>query len=62
MSHEERSSLLDEIENIRTMIEKLEPEIHRQKKPSWYEFENSRARLVALRKQLARDMEQLHES
>ena len=62
MSHEERSNLLSEIEEIRTTIEKLQPEVHRQEMSSGCELESSRAQLTALRKALARDIEQLHAS
>jgi len=61
MSHRERANLLNEIEEIRTTIEKLEPEVHRQEQCSGFEVQNSRAKLAALRKELAHDMEQLHE-
>jgi len=60
MSHEERSHLLSEIEEIRTTIEKLLPEVHRQERLFGCGFESSRAQLMALRQELARDMEQLH--
>ena len=63
MSHEERTELISEIEEIRTTIERLEPQVHRQEMLFLSSgFESSRAHLTALRKELARDMELLHES
>jgi hypothetical protein len=62
MSHEERTSLLTEIEEIRTTIDKLQPEVHQQEMLFARGLESSRAHLIALRKELARDMEQLHAS
>ena len=59
MSQEDRAHLLSEIEEIRTTIEELEPEVYQQEARG---VETSRSRLLALRKHLARDMEQLHES
>ena len=59
MSRDERENLLSEIEEIRSSIERLEPQVHEQEV---YGAESSRNRLKALRKELARDMEQLHES
>ena len=61
MTNEERDDLLNEIEQIRTSIERLEPEIHDQEARFASAVENSRATLIALRKDLARDMERLHE-
>jgi len=57
MSHEERTHLLNEIEEIRTTIERLQPEVYQQEAKG---SESLRPLLVALRKDLARDMEQLH--
>jgi hypothetical protein len=62
MSHEERTHLLTEIEEIRKTIEKLEPEVHDHERSFGPVLESSRAQLTALRKELARDMEQLHAS
>ena len=62
MSHEERTNLVAEIEEIRTTIEKLQPELHRQERLFGRALESSRAQLTALRKELARDIEQLHAS
>lgn len=62
MSHEERSSLLREIEEIRTLIEKLQPEMYREEMISGCASEGSRSQLIELRKELAREMEQLHSS
>jgi predicted nucleic acid-binding Zn-ribbon protein len=62
MSHEERNSLLNEIEEIRTTIEKLQPEVHQQETMFGRGSVSSRAQLATLRKELARDMEQLHAS
>lgn len=62
MSHEERTNLLNEIEEIRTSIERLQPGLHQQETRFGQESESSRAQLKALRKELARDMEQLHAS
>jgi hypothetical protein len=59
MSHEERARLLNEIEAIRRTIERLQPEVYDQEATG---IESRRALLVALRKDLARDMEQLHAS
>lgn len=59
MSHEERTHLLNEIEEIRKTIERLQPEVYRQEATG---TESRRPLLVALRKDLARDMEQLHAS
>jgi hypothetical protein len=59
MSHEERTRLLNEIEEIRTTIERLQPEVYQQEATG---SESRRPLLVALRKDLARDMEQLHAS
>ena len=59
MSHEDRNHLLIEIEEIRAMIERLQPEVYAQEAAG---SESNRAQLVALRKDLARDVEQLHES
>ncbi|WP_109486361.1 hypothetical protein [Occallatibacter savannae] len=59
MSHEERTHLLHEIEEIRTTIERLQPEVYRQEATG---TDSRRPLLVALRKDLARDMEQLHAS
>lgn len=59
MSHEERTHLLNEIEEIRVTIERLQPEVYRQEATG---SESRRPLLVALRKDLARDMEQLHAS
>lgn len=59
MPKEERDHLLQEIEQIRTTIENLQPyaysELTLAETP-----ESSRARLSSLRKALARDMELLH--
>jgi len=62
MSHEERSNLLTEIEELRMTIERLQPEVRRQEILFGCGLESSRAQLTALRKELARDMEQLHAS
>ncbi len=62
MSDEERRNLLSEIEEVRMRIESLEPELHNQEKLFGRGFQDDRARLAALRKELARDMEQLHAS
>lgn len=62
MPHEERTNLLTEIEEIRATIEKLLPEVHRQEMLFGRGLESSRAQLTALRKELARDIEQLHAS
>jgi len=59
MSHEERTLLLNEIEEIRKTIERLQPEVYKQEETG---TESRRPLLVALRKDLARDMEQLHAS
>lgn len=59
MSHEERIDLLNEIEEIRASIEKLQPLVDQQDVTA---AETGRALLTALRKDLARDMEQLHGS
>lgn len=59
MSHEERTDLLNEIEEIRASIEKLQPQVYNLDVKT---AESGRALLVALRKDLARDMEQLHGS
>jgi hypothetical protein len=59
MSHDERTHLLKEIEEIRTTIERLQPEVYHQEASG---AESRRPLLVALRKDLARDMEQLHAS
>lgn len=65
MSPDERINLLSEIEKIRSTIEtleKLQSEVRQQQ--SWFGggSDSSRTQLVALRKELARDMEQLHAS
>src|SRR3569833_888821 len=57
MSHEERTNLLHEIEEIRTQIERLQPEVYQQEATG---TESRRPLLVALRKELARDKEQQH--
>jgi hypothetical protein len=59
MSHEERTHLLNEIEEIRGNIERLQPEVYQQEATG---TESRRPLLIALRKDLARDMEQLHAS
>jgi len=59
MSHEERTHLLNEIEEIRSNIERLQPEVYQQEATG---TESRRPLLIALRKDLARDMEQLHAS
>ena len=59
MSHEERTHLLNEIEEIRSTIERLQPEVYQQEATG---AESRRLLLVTLRKDLARDMEQLHAS
>jgi hypothetical protein len=59
MSHEERTHLLNEIEEIRSNIERLQPEVYQQELTG---AESRRPLLIALRKDLARDMEQLHAS
>lgn len=59
MSHEERTNLLNEIEEIRSTIELFQPEVNKLEAGG---AEGGRALLVALRKDLARDMEQLHAS
>jgi len=59
MSHEERTHLLNEIEEIRTRIERLQPEVYKQEATG---AESRRPLLIALRKDLARDMDQLHAS
>ena len=55
MSNQEREHLLEEIDEIRTNIQKLEPEVYE------LGLETSHAQLTSLRKELARDMERLHE-
>jgi hypothetical protein len=65
MSHEERINLLSEIDKIRSTIETLEKlQSAVCRRPSWFGSgsETSRTQLAALRKELARDMEQLHAS
>jgi hypothetical protein len=57
MSSEERIELLIEIEEIIATIERLQPEVYAQEAAG---ARSDRARLVALRKDLARDVEQLH--
>ena len=59
MSGDERENLLSEIEEIRSSLERLEPKVHEQEVQG---TESSRSRLKVLRKQLARDIEQLHEN
>jgi hypothetical protein len=59
MSHEERTHLLNEIEEIRTSIERLQPAVYSLEATG---EQSGRAVLIALRKDLARDMEQLHAS
>ena len=59
MSHEERNNLLSEIEEIRSTIERLQPDALEKE---MHGAESGRAQLKALRKELARDMEQLHAS
>jgi hypothetical protein len=59
MSHEERNELLIEIEEIRATIERLQPQVYAQEAAG---AESDRPHLVALRKDLARDVEQLHAS
>lgn len=59
MSHEDRTDLLNDIEEIQATIERLQPEVYRQDQTT---FEAGRALLVALRRDLARNMEQLHGS
>jgi len=60
MSHEERVNLLREIEEIRSTIEKLQPGVYQQEVSLGRGSDCTRAQLAALRKELARDMEQLH--
>jgi|KBSMisStaDraftv2_1062788.scaffolds.fasta_scaffold02569_8 SMC interacting uncharacterized protein involved in chromosome segregation len=60
MSHEERVKLLREIEEIRSTIEELQPEVHQQERSLGRGSDWTRTQLAALRKELARDMEQLH--
>jgi hypothetical protein len=65
MSHDERVNLLREIEEIRSAIEKLQklqPEVRRHQSWMGSGADTSRSQLAALRKELARDMEQLHTS
>ena len=62
MSREERNNLLTEIEEIRATIERLQPVVREQEARSGMEGDDRRAKLAALRKHLARDMEQLHAS
>ena len=59
MSPDERTRLLNEIEAIRTTIERLQPEVYDQEATG---NQSRRTLLIALRKDLARDMEQLHAS
>ncbi|MBS1804407.1 MAG: hypothetical protein JST28_13655 [Acidobacteria bacterium] len=59
MSNEERTHLLHEIEEIRETLERLQPEVYSQEATG---AESRRPLLIALRKDLARDMDQLHAS
>jgi hypothetical protein len=54
MPKEERDQLMQEVEELRTTIEKLHPVMCSQ------QAEGSRVLLSKLRKALARDMERLH--
>jgi hypothetical protein len=60
MSYEERNSLLNEIEEIKTTIETLQPVVQEQETRFGEEPDNRRSQFIALRKHLARDMELLH--
>lgn len=57
MSHEERTHLIEEIEEIRSTIERVQAEVYSQETGDEL---SRRALLIALRKDLARDMDQLH--
>ena len=59
MPKEERDHLLQEIEEIRTIIDNLQPQTYGELTLRDAD-ESSRARLSTLRKALARDMELLH--
>jgi hypothetical protein len=59
MSQGDRNTLLNEIEELRSSIDKLQPETYA---PEIDGQDNSRKQLKALRKELACEMEQLHES
>jgi len=61
MSNEERNHLLKEVEEIRTTLETLRPGMYGQQVTLGADSEAARTRLARLRKELARDMERLHE-
>jgi hypothetical protein len=54
MPREERDQLMQEVEELRTTIEKLHPVACAQ------QADGSRVLIAQLRKELARDMERLH--
>lgn len=60
MSDEDLKDLLSEIEEILMGIESLQPELHEQDAQFGSGQEATRAKLTALRRTLARDMERLH--
>jgi len=59
MSDEERTNLVKKIEEIRTNIDILQPEYEQQVRLGAEEG-SSRATLMTLRRELARDMDALH--
>jgi hypothetical protein len=60
MSYGERDNLLSEISEIRKNIERLQSEVNEHVSGRGPGNDSSRAKLTELRKDLARDMEQLH--
>lgn len=60
MPKDERDQLLKEIEQIRTTIEQLQPELREREMSVRPGVEAGRANLISLRKALAHDMELLH--
>jgi predicted nucleic acid-binding Zn-ribbon protein len=61
MANKERDHLLKEIEEIRSSIQTLQPELYEQQRRLGVESESRRAELKSLRKELAHDMELLHD-
>lgn len=59
MSNEERKGLIEEVEEIRSNIERLQPEYEQQVRLGG-ELESRRVTLLTLRRELARGMEALH--
>lgn len=60
MPKDERDQLLKEIDAIRTDIERLQPRVYEEQERFTAGRESSQAKLLSLRKALARDMELLH--